>query len=92
MIRTFKHKGLAKFFKTGSTAGIQAVHANQLRLILARLQAATAPKDMDLPGLQLHELVGSRAGTWSVTVSENWCVTFISVGEDAEAVNYEDYH
>ena len=92
MIRTFKHKGLAKFFKTGSTAGIQADHANRLRLILGRLHAATAAKDMDLPGLRLHELVGNRAGTWSVTVSGNWRVTFIFVGEDAEAVNYEDYH
>jgi proteic killer suppression protein len=92
MIRTFRHKGLAKFFKTGSTAGIQAAHASRLRLILGWLHAATAPKDMDLPGLRLHELVGDRAGTWSVTINGNWRVTFIFVGEDAEAVNYEDYH
>ncbi len=31
MIKSFKHKGLAKFFKSGSTAGIQANHANKLR-------------------------------------------------------------
>ena len=92
MIRSFKHKGLAKFFRTGSAAGIQAAHANRLRLILGRLQAATSPKDMDLPGLRLHELVGNRSGTWSVTVSGNWRVTFAFVGEDAEIVNYEDYH
>jgi proteic killer suppression protein len=47
---------------------------------------------MDLPGLRLHELIGNRSGTWSVTVSGNWRVTFIFVGEDAEVVNYEDYH
>lgn len=92
MIRSFKHKGLAKFFRTGSAAGIQAAHANRLRLILGRLQAATSPEDMDLPGLRLHELVGNRSGTWSVTVSGNWRVTFAFVGEDAEIVNYEDYH
>ncbi len=92
MIRNFKHKGLAKFFKTGSTAGIQAAHSNRLQLILGRLHAATMPKDMDLPGLRLHELSGNRSGTWSVTVSGNWRVTFIFVGEDAEVVNYEDYH
>jgi proteic killer suppression protein len=92
MIRSFKHKGLAKLFKTGSTAGIQAAHANRLRLILGRLHAATAPKDMDLPGLRLHELTSKRSGTWSVTVSGNWRVTFIFQGEDAEVVNYEDYH
>lgn len=92
MIRSFKHKGLGKFFETGSTAGIQAAHSNRLRLILGRLHAATTAKDMDLPGLRLHELVGNRSGTWSVSVSANWRVTFIFVGEDAEVVNYEDYH
>lgn len=92
MIRSFRHKGLAKFFKTGSTVGIQAAHAKRLRLILGRLHAATSPKDMDLPGLHLHELSGNRSGTWSVTVSGNWRVTFIFEGKDAEIVDYEDYH
>ena len=92
MIRSFKHKGLAEFFRSGSTAGIQSAHANRLRLILGRLHAATSPRDMDLPGLRLHELVGNRAGTWSVSVNANWRVTFIFVGEDAEIVHYEDYH
>lgn len=92
MIRSFKHKGLAKFFKSGSTAGIQADHVKRLRLILGRLHAAASPQDMDLPGLRLHELTGNRSGTWSVMVSGNWRVTFVFHGEDAEVVNYEDYH
>jgi len=92
MIRSFKHKGLAKFFKLGSTAGIQAAHAKRLRLILGRLNAASDAKDMDLPGLRLHELSGNRAGIWSVTVSGNWRVTFRFEDGDAEIVNYEDYH
>ncbi len=92
MIRSFKHKGLANFFKTGSTAGIQASHAKRLRLILGRLHAAATPKDMDLPGLRLHELTGNRSGTWSVTVSGNWRDTFLFKTQDAEQVNYEDYH
>ncbi len=92
MIRGFKHKGLAKFFATGSTAGIQATHAKRLRLILGRLNAASLVKDMDLPGLRLHELTGNRRGTWSVTVSGNWRVTFRFKGGEAEVVNYEDYH
>ncbi|MDT8399555.1 MAG: type II toxin-antitoxin system RelE/ParE family toxin [Pseudomonadales bacterium] len=92
MIRSFKHKGLAKFFKTGSTAGIQVIHAKKLRLILGRLHAATTPKDMDLPGLRLYELTGNRAGTWAVTVSGNWRITFLFENQDAEQVNYEDYH
>lgn len=92
MIRSFKHKGLAKFFKSGSTAGIQAAHEKKLWLILGRLNAAANAKDMDLPGLRLHELSGNRAGIWSVTVSGNWRVTFRFEDGDAEIVNYEDYH
>ncbi|WP_416397942.1 type II toxin-antitoxin system RelE/ParE family toxin [Allohahella sp. A8] len=92
MIRSFKHKGLAKFFKTGNTAGIQADHVKRLRLVLATLNAASAVKDMDLPGLRLHQLVGNRSGVWSVTVSGNWRVTFRFEDGDAEIVNYEDYH
>ena len=92
MIRSFKHKGLEKFFESGSTAGIQAAHATRLRLILGRLNAATNANDMDLPGLRLHELAGKRAGIWSVTVNGNWRVTFRFEDGDAEIVNYEDYH
>jgi len=92
MIRSFKHKGLARFFKSGSTAGIQAAHAKRLRLILGWLNAASDVKDMDLPGLRLHKLSGKRDGIWSVTVSGNWRVTFLFENGDAKMVNYEDYH
>lgn len=83
---------MAKFFISGSTAGIQAGHARRLRLILGRLDAASIIKDMDLPGLRLHALAGDRRGTWSVSVSGNWRVTFRFEAGDAEVVDYEDYH
>ena len=92
MIRAFKHKGLDRFFSTGSKAGIQAQHAERLRLILGRLNASTTPQDMNLPGLGLHELKGDRKGTWAVKVSGNWRITFEFVGKDADSVDYEDYH
>ena len=92
MIRTFKHKGLSRFFETGSKSGIQPQQEERLRLILGALNAATTPKDMDLPGLRLHPLKGDRKGFWSVWVSGNWRVTFTFVGKDAEQVDYEDYH
>lgn len=92
MIHSFKHKGLAKFFETGSKAGIQAAHAERLRLILGRLNASVAAEDMGLAGLRLHPLKGTRRGTWAVWVSGNWRVTFRFVGVDAEIVDYEDYH
>ncbi|MCH8865792.1 MAG: type II toxin-antitoxin system RelE/ParE family toxin [Proteobacteria bacterium] len=92
MIRSFKHKGLERFFSRGTKAGIQAPHASKLRLILSRLHASVSPNDMNLPGLVLHQLKGAARGIWSVRVSGNWRVTFKFKGPDAIDVNYEDYH
>lgn len=92
MIRSFRHKGLAKFFATGSRTGIQAADGERLRLILAALNAAVAPRDVSLPGLKLHLLKGGRGGSWSVSVSGNWRITFRFNGKDAVDVDYEDYH
>ena len=92
MITGFKHRGLERFFLRGTRAGIQAAHSKRIRLILGRLQASTSRQDMNLPGLNLHELKGKRKGTWAVRVSGNWRITFRFKGEDAFDVDYEDYH
>jgi toxin HigB-1 len=92
VIRGFKHKGLGRFFETGSKSGIRTQHAERLRLILARLNAATAPRDLALPGLDLHPLKGDRKGIWAVSVSGNWRITFRFMEKDVDAVDYEDYH
>ena len=92
MISRFRHKGLRKFFETGNKSGIQAQHVDRLRLVLAQLNAATAPGDMNLPGLGLHPLKGERKGIWAVSVSGNCRITFQFVGKDAKDVDYEDYH
>ena len=76
----------------GDKSGIQAKHANRLRLILGRLNVATSAADMDLPGLGLHRLRGDRKGTWAVKVSGNWRITFTTTGRDMAHVDYEDYH
>lgn len=92
MIRSFAHKGLQKFFLTGSKAGIQPQHTNRIRLILAQLHQARSIEDLNIPTLRLHELKGDRKGTWSVTVQANWRITFRMVDGDVDAVDYEDYH
>jgi proteic killer suppression protein len=92
VIRSFKHKGLQRFLVEGVRSGIQPQHAERLRLLLGRLHASVSPNDMNLPGLRLHQLKGERRGTWSVTVSGNWRVTFQFEGKDAVSVDYEDYH
>ena len=92
MIKSFRHKGLKRFYETGNTAGIQAAHKKRLRLQLAALDTATTIKDMDIPGFRLHRLKGNRKGAWSIWVSGNWRVTFDFEDSNAYIVNYEDYH
>jgi len=92
VIRSFRHKGLERFFLEGSKAGIQAAHAPKLRLQLGRLDTALGAGDMDLPGWRLHPLKGSLKGMWAVSVSGNWRLIFSFEGEDAVLVDYVDYH
>jgi len=89
MIRTFRHKGLEQFFRSGRKAGIQPSHAARLRLQLAKLDGAKTPDDMVMPGWRLHALT---TGHWSVWVNGNWRLTFAFEGEDAVLVDYRDYH
>ena len=92
MIRSFQHKGLEKFFATGSKAGTNPQFAMRLRIQLAQLTAASNPQQMDFPGYELHELKPSRAGTWAIKVNGDWRLTFCFVGQDAEMVDLKDYH
>ena len=92
MIRSFRHKGLGKFFITGSKKGIQPEHAEKIARILDRLDASVSQADMNLPGYRLHELKGQEAGTWSVTINANWRITFQFEGQNAVVVDYKDYH
>lgn len=92
MIRTFRHKGLRKFYETGSVAGIQSGHSGRLRLQLAALETAQVIQDMDLPGFRLHQLKGKLRGRWVISVSGNWRLTFEFKNGDAYLLDYEDYH
>ena len=92
MIKSFKHKGLEKFYLTGSTKGIQVDHAQRLRLILNRLNLITEISDLDIPSLRLHKLKGNMQNLWSVTVRANWRITFEFEDENVYIVDYQDYH
>jgi toxin HigB-1 len=92
MIRSFRHKGLETFFRTGSKAGIDPRHGARLGLQLGMLEGAVSPADMNLPGWRLHPLRGSLYGTWAVWVDKNWRLTFAFDGTDATNVDYLDYH
>ncbi len=92
MIKTFRHKGLERFFRSGSKSGIQPKHAKRLRLQLAVLDAARTAADMNWPGWHGHSLTGDLQGHWAVWVDENWRLTFGFEGTDAVLIDYQDYH
>jgi proteic killer suppression protein len=92
MIESFKHKGLKRQFETGYTFRVNPQHIERLRKILALLETSENIDDMDLPGLNMHKLKGSRKNTLAVKVSGNWRVTFKLKNGDVLDVNYEDYH
>ena len=92
MIKSFKHKGLEKFYASGSTKGIQAKHSRKLRMQLAALDTAHSVEDLDIPGYRLHQLKGKLKGLWSITVNGNWRVTFEYSDGNVYIVNYEDCH
>ena len=92
MIKSFRHKGLQIFFETGKKSGIKAEHAKKLSRKLAKLDEASSPLDMNLPGWGLHTLKGKLFNHYSVCVNGNWRMTFKFEGEDAVLVDYQDYH
>ena len=92
MIKTFRHKGLQRFFETGSKAGIQASHAEKLRLQLAALDQAQKPEDMSAPSWALHPLRGELKEYWAITVNGNWRVIFCFEGVNVILLDYLDYH
>ena len=92
MIRTIRHRGLRRFYETGSKSEIQASHAGRLRIQLAALDTATSILDLDIPGFRLHQPKGKAKNRWSITVNGNWRLTFEYREGDVYLLDYEDYH
>lgn len=91
MIRSFRSKGLRRFAERGDPSRL-AVHPDRVRRILAFLDAATAPEDMDVPGFRFHGLKGRQKDRYAVDASGNWRITFGWQDGDAVDVDLEDYH
>ena len=92
VIRSIRHKGLKRLHEDDDPRGVIVEHADKLRDILARLDAAGDVSDMDLPGFRLHPLKGEFRGLWAVTVRAKWRVIFRMANGDALDVDYVDYH
>ena len=92
MILGFRHRGLERLFEKGDRRRVSASLIAKVERVLARLDVAAKPEDMNLPGLGLHPLKGDRAGYWAVKVSANWRVVFRFDGRDVRDVDLIDYH
>ncbi len=91
MIISFQHKGLRKFYETGSKKGIVATHELKLQMILEALDIAEVPEELGLPAFSLHALKGDLKGYWSIfypeQVNGNWRVIFRFKGSDVELLD-----
>lgn len=92
VIRSFKHKGLKQLFEKGVAKGVRTDHTAKVENILAVLNRARKPSDMDLPGFRLHPLKGNLRDFWSVTVRANWRIIFRFEAGDIYDVDLLDYH
>ena len=92
MIVSFRSKALRRFVEQGDASKLSVQNPARLRRMLQALDAASAPEEMDLPGLRFHPLKGRDKGRFAVDASGNWRITFGWHGVDAIDVDLEDYH
>ncbi len=92
MIRNLKHRGLKRLYEHGDRSRVKSDRVNRVEDILARLDVATVPSDLNLPGYGLHALKGDLKGFWSVRVSGNWRIVFRVKDGNVFDVNLIDYH
>lgn len=92
-IGSIAHKGLRRFFETGNAKGLVG-DPMRLRKMLAFIDAAASFDELSVPpNYGLHALKGDRVGTWAMTVTRNWRLTFKM--DEAGALidmDLEDYH
>jgi toxin HigB-1 len=92
MLRRFRHRGLKRLYADDDRRGLNAEHIDKIARVLALLNRAARPEDMNLPGFRLHPLKGDLAGYWSVTISANWRIIFRFEDRDVTDVDLIDYH
>jgi proteic killer suppression protein len=93
-IESVRHKSLRAFVQSGKPKGLDARVAERLRRMIAYLAAIEGVGELHVPpNWGAHELTGDRKGTWSLTVTKNWRMTFRVTAEGAIAdLDLEDYH
>lgn len=94
-IRRVVHRGLRRFIERDDASGLLPSAVERIRNILTFLQEMEDVRELrDVPGWRAHQLTGDRKGTWSLTVTRNWRITFTIEPVEREILDldYEDYH
>ena len=92
MIATFMNKGLAELFERRKTGKLDVRLQPKMLRILDALDRASRAGDMRVPGFDFHPLRGFNPTRYSVHVNGPWCITFEFDGENAQRVDFEQYH
>jgi toxin HigB-1 len=94
-VRNFVRKGLKRLYADDNPRGLPAAFVDKIRKMLASLDAMEDAEELrTIPAWKAHLLTGGRKGTWSLSVTRNWRITFRIDGRENEIcdVNFEDYH
>ena len=94
-IRSVAHRGLRRFMENNDASGLAPHVVEKVRNILTFLQEMEDGRELrDVPSWNAHQLTGNRKGSWSLTVTRNWRITFRidPIGGEILDLDYEDYH
>jgi proteic killer suppression protein len=94
-IRSVAHRALRRFVEKNDPSGLPAAFVEKIRNIISFLQDMEDIGELrTIPSWRAHQLTGARKGTWSLTVTRNWRLTFRIDLVEGEIVDldYEDYH
>ena len=94
-IRNILHRGVRDFVEFGDRRGLDKAIIPKMTRVITFLQAMTRVEELyELKAWKAHKLTGNLSGTWSITITRNWRLTFRVDGKEVEIIdlNYEDYH
>jgi proteic killer suppression protein len=92
MIRSFRHKGLQRYWTRSDASGLRPDWIRKVGIMLDALHAAQAPENMAMIGAGFHALKADLKERYALNVSRNWRLTFGWDSNDAIEVDLEDYH
>lgn len=91
-IESITHKALRKLVETGSAKGV--IEPRRVANMLIFIESAASFDELAIPpNFGFHPFTGDRAGTYAMTVTKNWRLTFTKIDETTIAdLDLEDYH